>query len=51
MQTITYRMDKQGPTGNYIQYSMINHDEKEYEKEKIYIYKIESLCYTENTTL
>ena len=36
MQTGIYRMDKQGPklynTGNYIQYPMINHNGKEYEK-------------------
>ena len=46
MQTITYRMDKQqGPTvqgtillyttGNYIQYPEINHNGKEYKKNKI----------------
>ena len=38
MQTIIYRMDKQGlvyNTGNYIHYSVINHNEKEYEKECI----------------
>ena len=34
-------------TGNYIQSSVINHNEKEYEKEKIYI--TESLCYTAET--
>ena len=42
-------------TGNYIQYSVINHNGKEYEKECvfIYIYKTESLCCTPeiNTTL
>ena len=40
-------------TANYIQYSVINHNGKEYEKEKIYIYIIESLCCTPetNTTL
>ena len=34
MQIIIYRMDKQqGPTaGNYIQYPVINHSGKEYEK-------------------
>ena len=41
MQTIIYRMDKkQGPTystGNYIQYPVINHNGKEYEKEYIHI--------------
>ena len=31
-------------TENYIQYAMINHNGKEYEKE--YIYITESLCYT-----
>ena len=38
-------------TGNYIQYPMINHNGKEYEKE--YICITESLCYTAeiNTTL
>ena len=47
-------------TGNYIQYPMINHDGKEYEKEYIYIYIYiyyiyipESLCCMAeiNTTL
>ena len=38
MQTIICRMDEQqGPTvyrtGNYIQYAVINHNEKEYEEE------------------
>ena len=37
-----YRTDRQqGPTyntGNYIQYLVINHNGKEYEKECIYIY-------------
>ena len=37
-----YRMDnQQGPpysTGNYIQYPVINHNGKEYEKECIYMY-------------
>ena len=46
MQTITYRMDQQqGPTvyntGNYIQYPVVNHDGKEYEKKCIYI----CVCY------
>ena len=39
MQTIIYRMSKQqGPigTGNYIQYPVISHNGKEYEKEYIY---------------
>ena len=40
-------------TGNYIQYPVINHNGKEYEKEYIYICITESLCYTAeiNTTL
>ena len=44
-------------TGNYIQYPLINHNGKEYEKEYIYIYIYihitESLCCTAeiNTTL
>ena len=42
MQTIIYRMDKQKvllySTGNYIQYPVINHNGKEYEKECIYMY-------------
>ena len=53
MQTGMYRMDKQkvllNDTGNYIQYSVINHNGKEYEKECTYmgryIYIAESLCY------
>ena len=51
-------MDKQqGPTvytGNYIQYSVINHNGKEYEKEcNVWICITESLCCTAeiNTTL
>ena len=32
-------------TGKYIQYPVINHNGKEYEK-NIYIYTTESLCYT-----
>ena len=53
----TYRMDKQGPTvqhKKYIQYPVINQNQKEYEKEHIYIcmYKTESLCTAEvNSTL
>ena len=31
-------------TGNYIQYPGINHNEKEYKKQCIYIYITESLC-------
>ena len=50
MQTGIYRMDKQGPklynTGNYIQYPMITHNGKEYEKEYIYICLAESLFCT-----
>ena len=42
MQTGIYKMDKkQGPTvqhRDYIQYPMINHNGKEYEKEYIYMY-------------
>ena len=38
METSIYRMDKQqGPT-NYIQYPVINHNGKEYKKERMYIY-------------
>ena len=47
MQTTIYKRDKQQvllySTGNYIQYPVINHNEKEYEKEYIYIYITESL--------
>ena len=48
MQTIIYRMGKQVllySTGNYIQYPMINHNAKEYEK-RIYLCITESLCCT-----
>ena len=42
VQTGIYRMDKQDPTvystGKYVQYPVINHTGKEYEKECIYIY-------------
>ena len=42
IQITTYRMDKQGPplysTGNYIQYSGINYNGKEYKKKYIYVY-------------
>ena len=42
MHTIICRMDKQQvllySTGNYIQYPVINHNGKEYEKEYIYMY-------------
>ena len=42
MQTIIHRMGKQqGPTDstrNYIQYPVINHNGREYEKECIYVY-------------
>ena len=58
IQTSIQRMDKQqGPTvytGNYIQYSVINHNGKEYEKEcNVWICITESLCCTAeiNTTL
>ena len=34
-------------TGNYIQYPVINHNGKEYEKE--YLYITESLCYKAET--
>lgn len=33
-------------TGNYIQYPVINHNRKEYEKEYIYVCIRESLCCT-----
>ena len=52
MQADIYRMDKQQRFScieqgiNYIQYPVINHSRKEYEKEYIYICMIESLCYT-----
>ena len=48
MKTIIYRMDKQGPTWNYIQYPVIKHIGKEYGKECVYvnIYIYESLCCT-----
>ena len=36
-------------TGNYIQYIVINHNEKEYEKEYIYICITDSLCCTAET--
>ena len=39
MQTMMYRMDKQGPTtytGSYIHCPVINHNGKEYEKEAMY---------------
>ena len=40
-------------TGNYIQYPVINYNEKEYKEECIYIFVIEALfCTVEiNTTL
>ena len=37
MKTIIYKMDKQGPTWNYIQYPVINHIGKEYGKECVYV--------------
>ena len=54
MQTGIYRMDKQkvllNDTGNYIQYSVINHNGKEYEKECIhkYIYSWVPLLFSSN---
>ena len=49
MQTLIYRMDKeQDPTyssGKYIQYPVISHNGKEYEKEYTYLCMTESLCY------
>ena len=49
MQTDIYRMDGQQDllysTGNYIQYPVINHHGKEYEKEYIYTYIY--ICITE----
>ena len=51
--TIIYKIDKQqGPTdstGNYIQYLVITYNGKESEREYIYIYKTESLCYISET--
>ena len=42
MHTITYRMDKQGPTvystRNYIHYPVINQNGKEYEKDVTLLY-------------
>ena len=40
-------------TGNYIQYPVINHNGKEYEKKNVYVCITESLCCTAeiNTTL
>ena len=42
VQTSKYRMDKQQAptvyTGNYIQYPVINHNEKESKKDYIYMY-------------
>ena len=37
MKTSIYKMDKQGPTWNYIQYPVINHIGKEYGKECVYV--------------
>ena len=49
MQTITSRMDKQqGPTvqdSNYIQYPVINHNEKNIKK-NVYLYILSHLLYT-----
>ena len=41
MQTVIYRVDKQGPTLQHreiIQYPVINPNGKEYEKEYVYMY-------------
>ena len=41
MQTIIYRLDKQGPTvqdRELYQCLVVNHDGKDYEKECVYIY-------------
>ena len=35
-------------TGNYIQYSVANHNEKEHEKEYIYMYNYITLLYSRN---
>ena len=57
MQTNIYRIGNAKvllhSTGNHIQYPVINHDGKEYEREYIYIHITESLCCTAviNTTL
>ena len=49
MQTLICRMDKQQDptysTGKYIQYPVISHNGKEYEKEYTYLCMTESLCY------
>ena len=48
MQTITFRMDRQGPTvehRNYIQYPVINHNGKDFKK-SVYMGITESFCYT-----
>ena len=54
MQTIIYRLGKQQvllcSTGNYIQYPVINHNGREYEKGHIYRCIIESLCSTAETS-
>ena len=50
MQTGVYRMDNNKvllfSIGSYFQYSVTNHNGKEYGKERIYMYKSESLCCT-----
>ena len=53
MQTIVYTMDINSKvllhsTGNYIQYPVINHNGKEYEKESMYMYKCITLLYSRN---
>ena len=35
-------------TGSHVQYSVINHNGKEYEKEDIYVYKLIILLYSKN---
>ena len=51
MQTITFRMDRQGPTvehRNYIQYPVINHNGKDFKK-SVYMGITESFGYTHET--
>ena len=47
-----YKADKQQGllynTENYIQYSVINHNEKEYEKQYLYMYNWITFLYTRN---
>ena len=46
--TVIYRMDKVllYHMGNYIQYPVINHNEKEYLKKDVYMCITESFCHT-----